>query len=105
MILRLGCAFLFAASLPALAADAAAGKARAVQCIACHGTDGLSKLPNAPNLAGQPELYLSAQLKAYREGARNDPMMSVIAKQLKDEDIANLAAWYASIEVTAKVPE
>ncbi len=105
MFLRLGCAFLLAAPFPAVAADAAAGKAKSGQCATCHGVDGLSKLPNAPSLAGQPEMYLSAQMTAYRDGTRKDPMMNVITKTLKDEDIANLAAWYASIEVTAKVPD
>ena len=46
-------------SLPARAGDAAAGRRKALQCQACHGLDGLSKLPEAPNLAGQPEPYLS----------------------------------------------
>ena len=97
-------ALALAWSGPALA-DAAAGKAKAVVCTACHGPDGISRLPNAPHIAGQPEIYLSQQLKAYREGTRKDPMMNVIAKPLTDEDIANLAAWFSSIKVTATVPE
>lgn len=105
MIVRLCLLMLAASALPALAADAAAGKAKSGQCATCHGVNGLSQLPNAPHLAGQPELYLAAQIKAYRDGTRKDAMMNVIAKPLKDDDIANLAAWYASIEVTAKLPE
>lgn len=97
-------ALALALPCPALA-DAAAGKAKAAICTTCHGPDGISRLPNAPHIAGQPEVYLSEQLKAYRAGTRNDPMMTVIAKPLSDEDIADLAAWFASIKVTATVPE
>jgi cytochrome c553 len=85
-------------------ADAAAGRAKATVCVTCHGPDGMSRIPNAPHIAGQPEVYLSEQLKAYRAGTRKDPMMAVIAKPLTDQDIANLAAWYSSIQVTATLP-
>jgi cytochrome c553 len=66
--------------------------------------DGLSKLPEAPNLAGQPEPYLAAQLKAYRAGGRVNEFMNTMAKTLSDQEIADLAQWYASIEVTATPP-
>lgn len=104
MTMMIPLALTLAAPAPALA-DAAAGKAKAAICTACHGPDGISRLPNAPHIAGQPEVYLSEQLKAYRDGKRNDPMMSVIAKPLSDEDIANLAGWFSSIKVTATVPQ
>lgn len=95
-----------ALALPAPAfADAAAGRAKAGACTTCHGANGISQLPNAPSIAGQPELYLSEQLKAYRNETRKDPMMTVIAKPLSDQDIADLAAWYASIAITATPPE
>lgn len=80
----------------------AAGKAKAQACAVCHGALGLSQLPNAPNLAGQPEIYLAEQLKAYRSGKRNHEMMSVIAKPLSDEDIDQLSAWYASLAIEIK---
>lgn len=86
-------------------ADGAAGRAKAAVCVTCHGADGISRLPNAPHLAGQPEIYLAEQLKAYRAETRKDPMMMVIAKPLSDQDIADLAAWYASITVTATPPK
>lgn len=93
------------ASVPSpVFADAAAGRAKSAVCMTCHGPDGLSRIPNAPHIAGQPEAYLSEQLKAYRAGTRKDPMMTVIAKPLTDQDIANLAAWYSSIQVTATLP-
>lgn len=99
----------FGALLLALAAGAAcaddAGRAKAQQaCAVCHGASGLSNAPDAPNLAGQPELYLSAQLRAYRSGARKHEVMNVIAKPLTDDEIAALARWYASIRLEAKPP-
>lgn len=93
-----------AASSPALAADAAAGKVKAQQCAVCHGPNGLATAPDAPNLAGQPALYTAAQLKAYRSGERKHEVMAVMAKPLTDADIDNLAAWFASIKVTAQLP-
>lgn len=108
MILRsaplLACAaFLFC--VPAHAGDAAAGKAKAaVACAVCHGADGLSQLPVAPNLAGQVEVYLVKALEEFRSGARQNDMMTLVAKDLTDDDIANLAAWYSSIEISVKTP-
>ncbi len=86
------------ATTPALAADAQAGRAKAVQCQACHGLDGKSKLPEAPNLGGQVEQYLAKALKDYKTGARKDEMMNMIAKPLTEADIANLAAYYSSLK-------
>ena len=88
----------------ASAADAAAGRRKAVQCQACHGLDGLSKLPEAPNLAGQPELYLVKSLDAYRTGERKNEMMSIVAPALSDADVADLAAYYASIRISVQAP-
>ncbi len=80
------------------------GQVKARACAACHGPQGLSTLVNAPNLAGQPELYLAEQLRAYRSGKRPHEVMSVIAKPLSDNDILDLAAWYASIAIEIKAP-
>jgi cytochrome c553 len=78
------------------AGDAAAGKSKSAVCAACHGATGTS--PNAmwPNLAGQKEAYLLKQLKAFKSGARKDPMMTPMASPLSDQDMANLAAYYSS---------
>ena len=84
---------------------AESGRAKAKACIVCHWEYGVSVLPNAPNLAGQPEAYLVEQLKAYRSGKRTNEVMSVIAKPLTDSDIAELSAWYASIAVEIKPPK
>ena len=90
---------------PALAADAKAGRQQATVCQPCHGLDGVGRNPTVPNIAGESELYLIKQLKAFRSGERRHAQMSIIAKGLADKDIANLAAWYAAIEFTVKVPE
>ncbi len=71
-------------------------------CATCHGPSGLTTMPNTPNLAGQPETYLAEQLKAFRSGKRANEVMAVIAKPLSDADIAELAAWYASIQIELK---
>lgn len=89
-------------STVAPAADLQAGRDRGQICAACHGPLGLAKMPMTPNLAGQPEDYLSDQLKAYRSGRRVHHIMSLIAKPLSDDEIANLAAWYASLVVEVK---
>jgi cytochrome c553 len=86
------------------AADAAAGKMRAQACSVCHGPLGISTAPDAPNLAGQPAIYLSAQLRSFRSGERRHEVMNVIAKPLSDDDIDGIAAWFSSIRVEAKPP-
>lgn len=88
----------------ALAADARAGRQTAIVCQACHGLDGLSKNPEAPNLAGQLETYLVKALNDYRSGARKNDSMNIVAKDMKDEDIANVAAYYSGIEVEVMPP-
>ena len=90
-------------SVTSRAADISAGKARAgTACAVCHGVQGLSTLPNAPNLAGQPEIYLTEQLKNYRSGKRMHEVMSVIAKPLSDKEIDDLSAWYASLQIDVR---
>ena len=79
------------------AGDAAAGKAKSMTCAACHGADGHSPNDLWPNLAGQKEGYIAKQLKAFRDGNRQDPMMAPMAKNLSDDDIANLAAYFSSL--------
>jgi cytochrome c553 len=79
------------------AGDVKAGRAKASACAACHGIDGMSKLPEAPNLAGQTEEYLVKALNDFRSGERKNEMMSMMAKTLSDADIANLAAYYHSL--------
>ena len=96
---------LLAASVPVEAADATAGRRKALQCQACHGMDGLSKLPEAPHLAGQPEQYLVKSLDDYRKGIRKNEMMTVVVKDLNDQDVADLAAYYGAIEISVTPPK
>ena len=96
---------LFVAVGPAVAGDVAAGRAKALMCQACHGIDGQSKVPDAPNLAGQVEGYLAVQLGAFKAGVRKSEAMNVVAASLSETDIADLAAYYAAIEISVgKVP-
>ncbi|MCJ2083300.1 c-type cytochrome [Methylobacterium sp. J-090] len=92
------------ATHPAQAGDARAGRKAATACQTCHGMDGLSKLPEAPNLAGQVEPYLVKVLTEYRDGRRTNEIMNVVAKGLSDAEIANLAAFYAGIAIEVLPP-
>jgi len=83
--------------LPAQAADAAAGKARASACAACHGPKGTSMNPDWPNLAGQQARYLVQQLKAFKEGSRKNALMTPQTSILSEADMENLAAYYSSL--------
>jgi cytochrome c553 len=92
-------AALAAATPLALAAgNASAGKAKSGVCAGCHGPDGVSVNPLWPNLAGQNAEYLVKQMKDYRDGRRTDPVMAPMAQGLTDEDIENLAAYYAGLK-------
>lgn len=93
-------------AMDAAAQDVAAGRRKAAACQACHGLDGLAKLPDAPHLAGQPAGYLARELRAYRAGTRRNEVMSVAAKPLSDEDIRDLADYYSAIQIEVKaVPQ
>lgn len=77
-------------------ADIGAGKKRAAVCFACHGEDGLSKIPGTPHLAGQERSYLDSALRAYRDGqTRKNPTMNAMAQPLSDRDIADIAAYFS----------
>lgn len=96
-------AITLAVILPAAAseaADAGAGLAKSAICASCHGPLGLSPVPTYPNLAGQNALYLEYALRLYRSGERRGEqagMMYTVAQALTDTDIADLAAYYASL--------
>ncbi len=99
-----GCLALSLAAPPAAAADRAAGRQRAETRAQCHGPNGIGVLPNAPNLARQPEIYLAERLRLFRSGRRPSEVMVVIAKPLTDREIHDLAAWYAAITIEATPP-
>ncbi len=93
---------------PALAADiqptiasgdAAAGKAASAVCAGCHGPNGISALPENPHLAGQGAPYLYKQLSEFKSGARANAIMQGMVANLSDDDMQNLAAFYAEMPV------
>src|SRR5262245_8225513 len=101
--------FVAAAALSGFAsqatADPALGKAKVqAVCAVCHGVDGIGKNPDVPNLAGESQQYIQKQLKAFRSGGRQHEQMSIIAKDLTDDDITNVADWFSSLKVTVKLP-
>lgn len=81
---------------PIAAGDAAAGKNQTVVCSACHGADGNSAVPTFPKLAGQGEKYLVKQLMDIRDGARPVPTMAGQLDGKSNQDLADIAAYYAS---------
>jgi len=91
------------AALPALSfaemqqGDVSAGQAKAALCAACHGLAGVSINPLWPSLAGQQAQYLSKQIRHFRDGEREEPTMQPFVQHLSDQDIEDLAAYYASL--------
>lgn len=81
--------------MEALAGDAEAGKSKSVVCQACHALDGNSPLAMYPKIAGQQESYLVTQITAFRDKKRNDPLMAPMVANLSDQDIEDLAAYFA----------
>jgi cytochrome c553 len=95
---RLALSAVLLAAPMSIAADIEAGKAKvAIVCAACHGAEGVSVSESIPNLAAQRAGYIEAQLKALKEGTRKNPIMSVIAAQLTPDEMANVAAYFASL--------
>jgi cytochrome c553 len=81
--------------LPYLEGEPERGEEKAAVCVACHGMNGNSVNPEWPSLAGQSAVYTAEQLRLFRSGVRMDPVMSPMAVDLTDEDIADLAVFYA----------
>ena len=84
---------LGAMSWTAQAGDPAAGKQKTGTCMACHGANGKANAPIYPNLAGQNEQYLIEAIKAYKSGARNNPIMKPMVASLSNADVENIAAY------------
>ena len=78
-----------------------AGKEKAASCVSCHGDNGNSMVSTFPKLAEQHPSYLIKQLQAFKSGTRKDPMMSSMAMGLTDEDMVDIAAYYAAQKVSA----
>jgi cytochrome c553 len=94
--LLLGWASLGIVAQANAAGDASAGKDKVAVCAACHGADGNSAAPTFPKLAGQGEKYLLKQLQDIRDGARPVPTMVGQLDGKSDQDLADMAAFYAS---------
>ena len=78
-----------------------AGKAKAITCTACHGTEGNSTIPTWPNIAGQSAGYIVTQLSAFKNSSRTDPLMAPQAMMLSDEDMRNVAVYFESLPAAA----
>lgn len=99
LYLALGAAvLLIPLSTGAHAADANAGKEKATQCASCHGVNGEGNGTPNTTIAGMDVGKFSKSIKDYKTGARKNAMMEMFAKQLSDQDVENLAAYYAAIK-------
>lgn len=95
--------FAVAANAQALIEGSAeAGQAKSITCAACHGPEGNSVNPQWPSLAGQNAKYIVQQLAAFKSGQRSDPLMTPQAMMLSEEDMHNLAVYYAGQQSAPK---
>jgi cytochrome c553 len=95
MLFALACAVLMGATTASAAGDPEAGQEKSATCAACHGADGNSASPEWPKLAGQHAGYLEKQLLEYQSGGRVNAVMQGMSAPLGEQDIADLAAYYA----------
>jgi cytochrome c553 len=97
MLLSFVTIYLLAIGVAQAAGDPAAGKAKAAVCAACHGANGQGVPPN-PALVGKSEDDMLQAMKDYKSGKRANAVMKGITAGLNDQDMANLAAYYASLK-------
>ena len=97
-ILRAGPIALIAASAApqAHSQDLERGRARSVDCVACHGPAGVTANPTFPNIAGQNAAYLGMQLQNFKSGERYHALMTPVAQTLSEQDIHDLAAYFST---------
>jgi cytochrome c553 len=100
LALSLALAFASTSSILHAKGNTRSGKEKAAACASCHGDNGNSLVSSFPKLAQQHSSYLIKQLKAFKNGTRKNPMMSSIAMGLSDEDMIDIAAYYAEQEVS-----
>ncbi len=79
-----------------------AGRTKSATCAACHGPDGNSVTPDWPSLAGQHASYIARQINAFKNGERTNVTMKPFADMLSDQDVLDIAAYYASQKITPK---
>ena len=101
LALSLALAFTSTSGILHAEGDISSGKEKAAACVSCHGDNGNSLVSSFPKLAQQHSSYLIKQLQAFKNGTRKNPMMSSIAMGLTDEDMADIASYYAEQEVSA----
>ena len=89
----------FAGTALGASPDSKTGEAISKQCGACHGNDGMSVDNNIPNLAGQHFVYLQEQMNAYKKRTRINPIMNQMISSLSQEQIDDIAAFYASVPI------
>ena len=100
LALSLALAFTSTSGILHAEGNISSGKEKAAACVSCHGDNGNSLVSSFPKLAQQHSSYLIKQLQAFKNGTRKNPMMSSIAMGLTDEDMADIAAYYAEQEVS-----
>ncbi len=103
--LTLTALFSLMSSLVVAQGDPEAGQAKSALCATCHGMDGNSPLAMNPKIAGQNEKYLLKQLMDFKSGARPGPIMAPMVAALSEQDMEDIAAWYASQEVVLEGAE
>jgi len=101
LALSLALAFTSTSGILHAEGNISSGKEKAAACVSCHGDNGNSLVSSFPKLAQQHSSYLIKQLQAFKNGTRKNPMMSSIAMGLTDEDMVDIAAYYAEQEVSA----
>ena len=101
LALSLALAFTSTSGILHAEGNISSGKEKAAACVSCHGDNGNSVVSSFPKLAQQHSSYLIKQLKAFKSGTRQNPMMSSIAMGLTEEDMIDIAAYYAEQEVSA----
>jgi cytochrome c553 len=87
---------ILAAYAAPVAAGAEEGKAKAATCVACHGENGNSASPAFPSLSGQPKQFIVSALFQFREGKRQNEIMSPLAAKMSNADMNDLAAYFSA---------
>ena len=103
-LLLIGTAGVAHADSAIVTGDPAVGETKSAACAGCHGPDGNSVNPIWPNLAGQGSPYLAKQLRDFKAGRREDPVMTGMAMAVQDDDIDDVAAYFATLEVKPTTP-
>jgi cytochrome c553 len=81
------------------------GRQQSRMCLGCHGPRGVSHVKSYPSLAGKPQEHLARELMAFREGTRENPLMSSVVKSLSDRDIQALSLYYSQQNVPPSVQD